>query len=118
MCDPPSLILFYVYDTVILQLFRFCPPKRTTKVSQGRYEDNPAPYRINIRLDIDLNSISLNPDDYVGSNWISRRDGTYKINVSTEIAPYFEKSYSGFIQYAGFVNCFALKLPSALSVSN
>ena len=63
-------------------------------------------------VDIDFNSISLNANDYVRSNWVSKRDGTYKINVSSEIAPYFALSYSGFTQYAGFVNCFVLKLPS------
>ena len=63
-------------------------------------------------LGIDFKSISLNANGYVKSNWVSMRDGTYKINVSSEKAPYLELSYSGFIQYAGLVNCFVLKLPS------
>ena len=69
-------------------------------------------------VDIDFNSISMNPNDYVGSNWVSWRNGTPMVNVSTEIAPFFEKSYSGFIQYAGFVNCFVLKLPSVVNMSD
>ena len=78
---------------------------------EGKYFDSHL-------VDIDFDSISMNPNDYVRSNWVSTRDGTTKINVSTEIAPFFEKSYSGFIYFPGFVNCYALKLPSVVNMSD
>ena len=82
------------------------------KFLEGKYFDSKL-------LDIDFKSVMLNVSRYVGAYWITWRNGSYIVDLSSaESAAFMEPSYSGFIEYAGLVNCFALKLPNSVDMKN
>ena len=82
------------------------------KFLEGQYFDSKL-------LDIDFKSIMLNVSRYVGAYWITWRNGSYIVDLPTaEKAAFMEPSYSGFIEYAGLVNCFALKLPNSVDMKH
>ena len=62
-------------------------------------------------LSIDFNSIRLNASDYIKRYWIGFVNGS---EIENEFMPdmtvFLELSYSGFIDFVGFVNCYALKV--------
>ena len=62
-------------------------------------------------LSIDFNSIRLNASDYIKRFWIAFINGTEIENeYMPEMTVFLELSYSGFIDFVGFVNCYALKV--------
>ena len=66
---------------------------------------------------IDFKSIRLNVSNYINGYWISFIDGGSREGVfEPEMTPFLELSYPGFLDYVGFVNCYALKVPNGMDV--
>ena len=60
----------------------------------------------------------MNVSDYVNGNWISWRNGSTDQDIKLERAPYLELPWSGFMDWARFISCFALKVPDSVVRKN